>query len=90
MIFMARSSMGLASLGGLGQQRDGAGAADGAGQLPLVPRAAAGDAARGDLAPLRNEVAQAAYILVVDQIDAIDTELANLAASEAAPLDRLR
>jgi hypothetical protein len=82
--------MGLASLRGLGQERDGASAADGAGQLPLMPGAAARDAARGDLAALRDEVAQAADILVVDQIDAIDAELANLATSEPAPLDWLR
>jgi hypothetical protein len=51
--------------------------------------AASGDAARRDLAALRHEVAEPADVLVVDQVDPIDAELANLAAAETASLDGL-
>src|SRR4030088_1896849 len=89
MIFISGSSMGPASFGGLGEQGHRACAADGTGQLPLMPGAAPRDATRGDLATLRDEVAKPANILVVDEADAIDAELANLAATEPAPLDGL-
>jgi hypothetical protein len=79
----------MASLGGLGEQGHRARAANGAGELPLVAGTASRDPARGDLAALRNEVAEPANILVVDQADPIDAELANLAAAEPAPLDGL-
>src|SRR5258705_4346149 len=85
MIFIAGSS-GPASFGGLGEQGHRTRAADGTGQLPLMPGAAPRDATRGDLAALRDEVAEPANILVVDEADAIDAELANLAATEPAPL----
>ena len=81
--------MGLASLGGLGEQGHRARAADRPGELPLVSGAASRDAARGDLAALRDEVAKTANVLVVDQADPVDTKLANLAATEPAPLDGL-
>src|SRR5215813_10880075 len=77
MIFMTRSSMSLASLGRLSEQGHGAGAA---------PR----DAAWRDLSSLRDEVPEPADVLVVDQVDPVDAELANLAAPEPAPLDGLR
>jgi hypothetical protein len=89
MIFIPGSSMGLASLGGLGEQGHRARPADGAGELPLMAGAASRDAARGDLAALRDEVAESANILVVDQADPVDAELANLAATEPTPLDGL-
>jgi len=79
----------MASLRGLGEQGHRAGAADGAGELPLMAGAAPRDAARGDLAALRDEVAEPANILVVDEADPVDAELANLAATEPAPLDGL-
>jgi hypothetical protein len=85
MIFMAARS-----LGGLGEQGHRPRAADCARQLPLVPGAATRDAARRDLAPLRDEISEATDVLVVDQVDPIYTELANLAAPEPAPLDGLR
>ena len=81
--------MAPASFGGLGEQGHRARAADGTGELPLMPGAAPRDATRGDLAALRDEVAEPANILVVDEADAIDAELANLAATEPAPLDGL-
>jgi hypothetical protein len=89
MIFIARSSFSHL-FGRLGQQGHGAGAADGASELPLVPGAASRDAARRDLAPLRDEVPEPADVLVVDQVNPVDAELANLAAAEPAPLDGLR
>jgi hypothetical protein len=79
----------IASLGGLGEQGHRARAADGAGQLPLMAGAAPRDAARGDLAALRDKVAEPANVLVVDEADPVDAELANLAATEPAPLDGL-
>ena len=79
----------MASLGGLGEQGYRARAADGAGELPLVTGAASRYAARGDLAALRDEVAETANVLVVDQADPVDAKLANLAATEPAPLDGL-
>ena len=81
--------MGPASIGGLGEQGHRARAADGTGELPLMPGAAPRDATRGDLAALRDEVAEPANILVVDEADAIDAELANLAATEPTSLDGL-
>src|SRR5215470_19708659 len=90
MIFMTRSSISPASLGRLSEQRHGAGAADGARELPLMTGTAPRDAARRDLSPLRDEVAEPADVLVVDQVDPVDAELANLAAPKPAPLDGLR
>ena len=81
--------MGLASLGGLGEQGHRARPTDRARELPLVPGTAPRDATRGDLAALRDEVAEPANILVVDQADPVDAELANLAATEPTPLDGL-
>ena len=81
--------MGPASFGGLGEQGHRACAADGTGQLPLMPGAAPRDATRGDLPALRDEVAEPANVFVVDQADPVDAKLANLAATEPAPLDGL-
>src|SRR5262249_15499255 len=88
MIFMV-GSRASSLLGRLREQRDGAGAPHRAGELPLVAGAAPGDATGRDLAALRHEVAEPADVLVVDQVDSVDAELANLAASEPAPLDGL-
>jgi hypothetical protein len=74
----------------LGEQGAGASPPDRARELALMTRAAAGDTAGRDLATLRYEVAEPADVLVVDQVDPIDAELANLAAPEPAPLDGLR
>jgi hypothetical protein len=79
----------MTSLGGLGEQGHRARPTDGAGELPLMAGAAPRDAARSDLAALRDEVAEPANIFVVDEADPVDAELANLAATEPAPLDGL-
>jgi hypothetical protein len=52
----------------------------------LVAGASAGDAARQDLAPLRDEPAQTRHLLIVDLLDPLDakaTDLAVLAARAA-------
>jgi hypothetical protein len=61
-------------------------AADGPRELPLVSRAAPRDAAGRDLPALGDEAAQPPDILEVDETDLIDTELADLAPAEPAPL----
>jgi hypothetical protein len=89
MIFMTPSSLGHL-LGGLGEQGHRAGTSDGPGELSLVAGTAARDAARRDLAPLRDEVPEPADVLVIDQADPIDAKLANFATPEPAPLDWFR
>src|SRR5262245_7085389 len=69
------------------QQGHRARALDRMGQLPLVPRAAAGNAARDDLAALGDEAAEPTHVLVVDEVDLVRAKLANLPASKATPLD---
>src|SRR5437773_8009362 len=71
------------------QERHGARLLDRMRELTLMPRAAAGDPPRDDLAPLGDEVPQPAHVLVVDQVNPVRAELADLAAAEAAPLHRL-
>jgi hypothetical protein len=58
-------------------------------QLALVPRAAARDAARNDLAALADEAAETAYVLVVDEVDLVGAELTDLPPAEPAALDGL-
>src|SRR5690242_21142885 len=67
------------SVGGERQKRDDARALHRRGQRALVPRAAARDAARQDLASLRHELAQARRVLVVDMFDLVDAERTDLA-----------
>src|SRR5215831_13005051 len=67
------------------QQRDGARALQGVGQRPLMLGARPGDAARQDLAPLGQEPAEAADLLVVDVVDALDAERADLAVGPLRP-----
>src|SRR5215469_1541975 len=70
---------------GVGQQGQEARALDRDGQLALVERLRAGDAARDDLAGLGDITLQGAEILVVDVRDAFRGEAAKLlAAREAA------
>src|SRR4029453_14433820 len=78
------------SLARVGDERHVARAADGVSQLPLMPGAAPGDAARRDLAALGHEAAQPPDVLVVDEAHLVHTELADLAPAEPAPLHRLR
>src|ERR1043166_8955972 len=78
------------SLGGhVRQQGHRAGALDGVGELALVARAAARDPARDDLAALGHQAAQAAHVLVVDEIHLVSAELADLPPAEPAALDGL-
>src|SRR5712692_1772524 len=86
---MRMTFMRFPLLGCLGQERDRARPPDGAGELALVPRAAAGDAARGDLAALGHEVLEPTHVLVVDELHLIHAELADLAPAKPAPLDGL-
>src|SRR5688572_16578258 len=63
-------------------ERDLTRALDGGLQLALVHRAGSGDAARQDLAALRNERTDQLHVLVVDVVDLVRAELADLAATE--------
>src|ERR1051325_7620034 len=67
---------------GVRQQRQEARALDRGGQLALVARLGAGDAARHDLAVLGDVVAQRVEILVVDLLYVFGREAAELAAAE--------
>src|SRR4051812_47505435 len=67
--------------GDVGQQRQLAGALDGAGDLVLVTPARARDAARADLPAVGHELAQEPDVLVVDLVDLVPAEGARLAAS---------
>src|SRR5690606_31584210 len=67
---------------GVRDQRQETGALDRGRQLALVARLGAGDAARDDLAGLGQVLAQGVEILVVDLLDALGGELAELAAAE--------
>src|SRR5688500_139981 len=71
---------------GVGQQREEARALDGVGQLPLVAGRGPGDARRDDLAGLVDEVLQHLDVLVVDPLDLLGGEAAELAAPEEGPL----
>src|SRR5581483_398576 len=66
---------------GVGQQRQEARALDRDGELALVERLRAGDAARDDLAGLGDITLQGAEILVVDVRDAFRREAAKLLAA---------
>src|SRR5262249_1829834 len=63
---------------------------DRVGELTLVSRAAARDPARNDLAALGHEAAQAPDVFVVDEIDFVRTEFADLSPAEPAALHGLR
>src|SRR5262249_2506991 len=67
---------------GVWQQRQEASALHRRRQLPLVMRARAGDARRDDLAVLADEVLQQVDVLVVDPLDLLRREAAELAALE--------
>src|SRR6478736_4774598 len=67
---------------GVRDQGQEARALDGGGELALVTRLGTGDAARHDLAGLGQVLAQGVEILVVDLLDALGGELAELAAAE--------
>src|SRR3982074_102123 len=71
---------------GVRQQREEARALDRLGQLPLVARRGPGDARRDDLAGLVDEVLQHLDVLVVDPLDLLGGEAAELAAPDQRPL----
>src|SRR5258705_4434478 len=56
-------------------------------QLALVPGTAARDAPGNDLASLADEAPETAHVLVVDEIDLVHAELADLPPAEPAALD---
>ena len=58
---------------------------DGQAEAALVRRADAGQTAWHDLAALSNELRQQANVLVVDRVDLLDTEFANLLSAEKLP-----
>ena len=71
---------------GEGQQRDIARALDGDAKPTLMTGANAGHTARQDLAALLHELRKNVGALVVDQIDLLDTELADLLFAEKLTL----
>jgi hypothetical protein len=70
----------------VGQQGEEAGALDRVRQLPLVAGRGPGDARRDDLAVLVDEVLEDLDVLVVDPLDLLGGEAAELAAAEQRPL----
>src|SRR5262245_19461744 len=80
MIFMSSPLSG--SVGRERQESDVARALDRGHQASLVHRAGPRDAAWQDLAPLRNETLQQPHVLVVDVLDLLVAELAELATLE--------
>jgi hypothetical protein len=73
-----------------GQQSDIASLLDGTRQSALMGGADAGKTARHNLAPLRYKLLQQANVAIVDRIDLLDAEFANLLAAEelASPTAR--
>src|SRR5690349_2285515 len=71
-----------ALVGDVGDQRELARALDRRLQLPLMQRARPRDAARLDLAALRQERRQQADVLVIDVVDLLRAELADTTAAE--------
>src|SRR5256712_6000527 len=88
---MSSSRMTFMALVGrqVGQQRARARPPHRVRQLPLVAGAASGDTPWDDLAALGDEAAQAAHVLVVDDVDLVDAELADLPPAEPATFDGL-
>src|SRR5512137_1322923 len=78
------TSMALHLICRVGQQRQLPSPLDGRLELALVHRAHAGDAARQDLRALGHEGQQHLRVLVVDVVDLLRAELADLAAAEHA------
>src|SRR5262245_8661232 len=70
------------SIRGERKKGDGASALDRLLEFPLVRRAGSGDAARQDLAALRDVALQQTHVLVVDEGNLLVAELAELPAAE--------
>src|SRR5689334_20805341 len=66
------------------EQRQLAGALDGARDLVLMPAAGARDATRPDLPAIGDELLERVDVLVVDELDLVAAVLARLAPSAAA------
>jgi hypothetical protein len=73
-----RDKAWLVLVGGVGEQGDVTRALERDREAPLVPSAGARDATRKDLASLADEAAEARNLLVVDEMDLLHTEVANL------------
>src|SRR5471032_2690326 len=76
------TSMACLLFGDVRNQRDLPGALDRRLQLALVLRAGSGNAPRQDLAALGHERPDELHVLVVDVVDLVRAELADLAATE--------
>src|SRR2546423_301833 len=71
---------------GVRQEREEARALDRLRELPLVAGGGAGDARRDDLARLVDEILEHLDVLVVDPLDFLGGEAAELAPAEQRPL----
>src|SRR5436309_3050184 len=76
------TSIGVSLIRHVRNERDLTGALDRQLQLPLVHGSRARDAPRQDLAPLWHERSQQLHVLVVDVVDLVRAELADLPAAE--------
>src|SRR5262245_35221857 len=77
MIFMASLPP---VLGGVGKESQETALLEDPGELPVMVRAGSADPARHDLAAVRHEPRQPAFVAEAHLLDAIDAELAHLAA----------
>src|SRR6266550_4451881 len=68
----------LALVGGVGEQRDVSGTLERNREPTLMTSAGSRDATRKDLAPLADEAAKTRHFLVIDQVDLLHAEVADL------------
>src|SRR5262245_45864969 len=82
---VARAALvaGLPRVADVRQQRQLTRALHGRGDLVLMTPARTGDAARADLAPVRDELAERVDVLVVDELDLVAAVLAGLTTAAA-------
>src|SRR5262245_3730164 len=73
----------------VGNQGHRAGTLDRMRELPLMPGTTSRDTPRNDFPALGDEVAKAADVLVVDEVNLVRAEFADLPPTEPAALDRL-
>src|SRR5438067_9821002 len=76
----------LTLVGRIGEQGDVTGALERDREAPLVTRAGSRHATGQDLASLADEAAKARDLLVVDEMDLLHTEIANLLVRLTVPL----
>src|SRR2546421_12943730 len=72
------STKRLALVGRIGQQGDMPSALEGHREPPLVASTGAGHAAREDLSSLTHEAAESRHFFVIDQVDLLRAEVADL------------